>query len=323
MSFDRSQILDWIAAGAIAPADAEKAVRTAAVLPNADHWRRFIDRLLVSLGGLALALSLVFFIAYNWDELGRAFRFSLVGSALLLSVLAYWKLGAEALAGKIALTVSCLVLGVLLAYFGQTYQTGADTWQLFATWAVLMLPWAVLGRFAPIWLLWLALINLSLVLYHQVWPGMFGLIFGNVQMAWLLFLFNGLAWIAWELLAQRNDWMAPRWWVRLIAVATGTAITFVVLYGITDSSTFGIANWLAWGAWAGLVVMVYRARLPDLFMLAGVCLTAIVTTTLQAAHWLVDLGDYGLGFLLINFIVVGEAALAAIWLKKVHQEQSA
>ena len=33
----------------------------------------------------------------------------------------------------------------LLAFVGQTYQTGADAWQLFATWAALALVWA-LGR---------------------------------------------------------------------------------------------------------------------------------------------------------------------------------
>lgn len=322
MSSNRTQMLDWIDRGAVAPGKTDQALRLAGVFPGAKDWHRFIDRLLLALGGLALALALVFFIAYNWNELGRAFRFGLVGAALLLSVLAYWKLGANRLAGRIALSVSCLVLGVLLAYFGQTYQTGADTWQLFATWALLMLPWAVIGRFAPIWLLWLTLLNLALVLYHQVWPGVFGLLFGNQQMTWLLFSVNGLAWLAWELLARRIGWMAPRAWVRLIAVGAGTAISFVVLYGIWDESSFALVEWLAWATWAALVVAFYRRRIPDLFMLAGVCLSAIVTTTMQAAHWLADLGDYGLGFLLINILVVGEAAVAAIWLKKIHEEQA-
>jgi uncharacterized membrane protein len=321
MGSNRSHMIDWMEKGAVAPGEAQRALRVAGVFPDGKRWRQFIDRLLLALGGLALAISLVFFIAYNWNELGRAFRFGLVGMALLASVLAYWKLGAKELAGQVALTVSCLVLGVLLAYFGQTYQTGADTWQLFATWALLMLPWAVIGRFAPIWLLWLALLNLSLVLYHQVWPGIFGLLFGNEQMAWLLFAFNGLAWAAWEGCARHVQWMTPRTWVRLIALACGTAITLVVLYGILDNGAFALLEWLAWLAWAAVVVLIYRKRNPDLFMLAGVCLSAIVASTLQASHWLIDLNDYGLGFLLINILLVGEAAVAAMWLRKVHREQ--
>jgi len=33
--------------------------------------------------------------------------------------------------------VSTILVGVLLALVGQTYQTGADTWQLFFYWAIL------------------------------------------------------------------------------------------------------------------------------------------------------------------------------------------
>ena len=41
-----------------------------------------------------------------------------------------------ALLGLLAL----LGIGGLFAYFGQTHQTGADPWQLFALWAALVLP---------------------------------------------------------------------------------------------------------------------------------------------------------------------------------------
>ena len=36
--------------------------------------------------------------------------------------------------------LAMLGMGALFAYFGQTYQTGADPWQLFALWAALSLP---------------------------------------------------------------------------------------------------------------------------------------------------------------------------------------
>jgi hypothetical protein len=36
--------------------------------------------------------------------------------------------------------LALLNIGGLFAYFGQTYQTGADPWQLFSLWAALSLP---------------------------------------------------------------------------------------------------------------------------------------------------------------------------------------
>ena len=46
-------------------------------------------------------------------------------------------------AGKAALLAAALLTGGLLALIGQTYQTGADTFELFATWAALILPWVL------------------------------------------------------------------------------------------------------------------------------------------------------------------------------------
>ena len=49
---------------------------------------------------------------------------------------------------------SCVLLslltGALLALSGQVYQTGADTFELFAWWAVLILPWVLVSRFSPL-----------------------------------------------------------------------------------------------------------------------------------------------------------------------------
>ncbi|MET0204922.1 MAG: DUF2157 domain-containing protein [Casimicrobiaceae bacterium] len=48
--------------------------------------------------------------------------------------LAVWR-GLDTLPGKAAL-VAALLAGALLALVGQVYQTGADTFELFAAWAV-------------------------------------------------------------------------------------------------------------------------------------------------------------------------------------------
>ena len=48
-------------------------------------------------------------------------------------------------AGKAALLAASLFVGALLALIGQIYQTGADTFEMFAAWAALILPWVLVG----------------------------------------------------------------------------------------------------------------------------------------------------------------------------------
>ncbi|MEM6456810.1 MAG: DUF2157 domain-containing protein, partial [Acidobacteriota bacterium] len=108
---------------------------------------RWLDHGLLFLG-LGLALSgVVFFFAYNWEGMHRLVKLGLVeaGIAAAFSVAALS--GLSGLRGKLALLTSSVLVGVCLAVFGQVYQTGADPWELFASWALLILPWTLLSRF--------------------------------------------------------------------------------------------------------------------------------------------------------------------------------
>lgn len=322
----RAQLLHWFDSGLIPPARAGAALAAGGIAPGPARWLRFLDVLLLVLGGLALASGVVFFIAFNWDALDRFGQFALVQVLVLAAVLAWWRLGIDRLAAQVALLVAAILIGALLALFGQTYQTGADPWQLFATWTLLLLPWALVGRFAPLWLLWLALLNLAAALWYEARIGLFGALFASRDdLLWLLFLLNGAAWLAWEFAARKFTWLElARWPVRLIAVAAGWVITQLVLRAIFDPDSPPIL--LAWGAylaWLAAVYAVYRRRLPDLFMLAGACLSLIVCLTAELAWLLLDV-EYTAGWLLVVALaVIGQAAAAAVWLRGVHAEQSA
>jgi uncharacterized membrane protein len=60
---------------------------------------------------------------------------------------ALWRPALRAPLGLLAL----LGIGGLFAFFGQTYQTGADAWQLFALWAALALPLCLGARSDVLW----------------------------------------------------------------------------------------------------------------------------------------------------------------------------
>lgn len=319
MPSSRSQIINLLEQGVIPPDKIDEALAVTAITPDARAWKTFLDQLLLWLGGLALASAAVFFIAYNWTAMGRMGKFGLVEVLIVLAVMAYWKFS-DAVTGKVALLVATIFLGVLLALFGQTYQTGADPWQLFFNWALLMLPWAIAGRFPAIWIVWIVLINLSIILYHQAFRGLFGLMFDYRNgMFWLTFAFNSLALVAWEVLSKPWPWLAERWAIRLLAVGSGAPLTWLVIFGIVDSENGLALAGLAWVIWMAVMVFVYKKKRPDLFMLAGCCLSGIVVLITFLGRHLLDNGDAG-GFLILALAVIGLGAGAAVWLRNVHRE---
>jgi uncharacterized membrane protein len=320
MPSSRSQIINLLEQGAIPPDKIDDALAATAITPDARAWKTFIDHLLLWLGGLALAFAVMFFIAYNWSDIGRMGKFGLVEVLIILAVVSYWKLGDQAAAGKAALLVATIFLGVLLALFGQTYQTGADPWQLFFTWALLMMPWAIVGRFPAIWMVWIVLINLSIVLYHQAFRGVFWLMLDpENRMFWLTFAFNTLALMAWEILSKPWPWLAERWAIRMLAVGSGAPLTWLLLFGIIEREHGLVLAGPAWIIWMAVMVFVYKKKRPDLFMLAGCCLSGIVVLVTFLGRHLLWNGEAG-GFLILALAVIGLGAGAAVWLRNVHRE---
>jgi uncharacterized membrane protein len=319
---NRKQIITLIEQDAIPVDRIGDALQVAGVAPDNKAWRTFIDHLLLWLGGLALAFAVLFFIAYNWDGIGRFAKFSMVEVCIILAVAAYWKLDDHKVAGKVSLLVATILLGVLLALYGQTYQTGADPWQLFFNWALLMLPWAIIGRFPAIWMVWIVLINLTIALYHPVFRGAFGFVFGSGSdsgLMWSIFIVNTAALIVWEYLARTWQWLSERWAVRMLAVASGVPMTWLVLSSIFTYDNLNGFSGLVWAIWLGMLYFVYRVKKPDLFMLAGTCLSGIVVVISFVAKHVLD-GLHAGGFLLLALMVVGMGTGAAVWLRNIHRE---
>ena len=117
-----------------------------------------------SLGGLGLIL----WVAANWDDLGRIGRFAVLQGLVLTSLLGAWaRPAARVPLGLLAL----LGIGGLLAYFGQTYQTGADPWQLFAVWAALTLPLCLAARSDALWAPWAVVVITAISLWLHTHAG--------------------------------------------------------------------------------------------------------------------------------------------------------
>lgn len=168
MTQSRRTIEQLLNQGTLPIEKADTAALLLDVYPSKRTWLQFFDKALLIIGAVALVLSLVLFIAYNWLYMGKLAKFALVEGALVITIALYVALSFRrrfAFVRQLLLLIASIITGSLLALFGQVYQTGADTWQLFFGWAVLITPWVIIARFPALWLLWLGLINAVTLFY--------------------------------------------------------------------------------------------------------------------------------------------------------------
>ena len=278
---------------------------------------RDVTRGLAVVAALLLGLGLIFWIAANWQLHTRWFKLGVVQGALALAVLLAVALPRARTAALLAAT---LALGGLLALVGQTYQTGADTWQLFAMWAVLALPWTLLQRSQVLWALWVGIASVALWL----WTGR-----GGFRMGWgsapplLEFLVHLLAWVPLVLLPAglgRLGWVAGgnRWAVRL---ALAAALTYWASQGLEaafDWRSNKAALCLVVGAVAmGLMAMAaagaWRWRdLPSL-ALAGLGLNVVALGWVGKWAWQWGGDTVGMGLTsLLALLALGGMATALL-----------
>ncbi|MCB0105396.1 MAG: DUF2157 domain-containing protein [Caldilineaceae bacterium] len=292
-------------------------------LPDRHAWLRFLDYILLVLGALFLTSGIFFFVAYNWEELPRMARFGTVGGALLIAVAVAHGAGLQRLAGKVALTVAALLVGALLAVFGQEYQSGADSYSLFAYWALLITGWVLIGRFDLLWVGWLALLNVTLLLFwQQTFRG------DTVPHAESLFALNVVGLLLWEWMEGRFPWWRHRWPARITLTAAFGFILWPTLWNIFalfDSypsyqeavplvHRFAPLIYLLWLAAVWLVYSRYR---PDLFMITVALFSLIVVLTSLLGRALVEV-DETLAYFVTSAAVIAQAGVAVTLLRRLH-----
>ena len=318
MSRVRSEVLDWFAARLVVPGKELDTLRIAGMIPSPAQWRTFLGNLALWLGIIAVAAALISFFAFNWQDISRFTKFGLVEALVVGALVTGWRVGLDGMAGKAVLTFLCLLVGALLALVGQIYQTGADTYELFALWSVLILPWVMVSRFVPLWLIWLCLLNVAAILY-------FSLGRAEERVFWAPFLLNSLALVAWEA-AHRSglSWVKEDWPPRLIAVASALAATALILWAIFDGERgSALLATLVYLAWIAGLYGWYRHVRTDLLMLAAGLLSLVIAVAAFLSNGLLDSGNEGGAFLFIGLTVIGMSALGAFWLRSIAHEEGA
>lgn len=275
------------------------------------HWT---FALFIAFGAAQLIAGIVFFFAYNWRALPDMAKIELPQAIMVLGFVLWAALPRASRLGAVAGLAATTMIGVSMGVVGQVYQLGADPWRLFAIWAALALPIALVTRSDAQLALALIVASVGYALYAE--DVMWALLPENHRESIIL---GAYAILAACVLVARDEIAggAPSWlrWL-LAAAALGAALVGGMsdLFGGRHIFAEGYAASLALFAVAGTLFILYRrdgpVRAMALFALAAwigalgvrIVFSGDVNSAAEVALAL---------FLAALFVVADTAALAA------------
>ena len=214
---------------------------------------------------------------------------------------------------KLLLTAAAMLVGVLYAIFGQVYQTGANAYDFFLGWTLFVTLWAIVANFSPLWVIYIALVNTSIILYgEQVadnWTEMLG--FTTLFAVNVCFL-SGFLWL--RKAFSSNTY--PSWFTNLLALTAITYSTIGIVMGIGENrvdSFFGVLLLVSLvvygiGIWYG-----FAAKRS--FYLAVIPFSVIIIVCAA----LLDVSDDAGMFFVIGFFIVVSITLLIYFLNKIQK----
>jgi uncharacterized membrane protein len=283
------------------------------------HW---LPRVFAVLGAALAGFGIIVWIAANWQELGRFGRFALLqGFVVAMGVGALLKPSARAPLALLAM----LGIGGLFAYFGQTYQTGADPWQLFALWAALALPICLAVRSDVLWAPFALIAMVGISLWVSSHTG------HRFRADPEDFRAHGIGWIAAVLLcaalspALKRYTGAGVWGMR-------TAVTLAIVAITAGALVASLGKLGALQYWLGMLVLVIAVvvfslrELFDIYALSAAALGLNTLLVFGVGHLLLKntrSGDSILMLLLLGLIASGALAATVSAILRVSRARAA
>ncbi|WP_299822371.1 DUF2157 domain-containing protein [uncultured Pontibacter sp.] len=300
---------NWQAAGIAAKLRSEKIHAT----PHA--WTSFIRLFLLGAGASFTLAGIIFFFAYNWADMHKFVKLGLIELLLVATTAAalFWK-GSKTTKNML-LTASTVLVGVLFAVFGQIYQTGANAFDFFSGWVYFVVLWVLVANFQPLWFIFLALVNTTVILYTQ----QVATHWSFAAMLDVLFILNAAAVVVWEFLAAKGRVRVQhRWFPRVVGLAAISAITLSMISLLFSEfkADFGLAYLLGVGMYG--VAIWHGLRTKDLFYLSAIPFSAIIVVT----GIILRMGEHLMEVVLMvaTLFVIGSITLLIQYLGKLNRK---
>jgi uncharacterized membrane protein len=222
---------------------------------SATDWHWLLRMLFLALGFGFLASGILFFFAYNWADIPKFGKIGIAALGVATPVVLSLLPNLSELLRKSLLTTGAFLVGPLFGVLGQIYQTGANAYDLFFAWTLFIVVWALVVDFAPLWLLFVGLLNISIGLYAEQVAGSWDFPFTYM----VLFAVNGLAAVLthlvpyWKLRPPYPSWLTKVFALAAVGCATVACFTAIMeegsrvagLYVLIVAVVFGLTRWYA------------------------------------------------------------------------------
>ena len=291
--------------------------------PN-QRWGLWISRLLLTIGTSLILASIIYFFAFNWVKIPPAVKLISIELGFIACLVGAYYNSLKRLSGKLFLLSASVLVGVFMAVFGQIYQTGADSYQLFMMWSLLTFGWTLLSRFAPQWIFWLIITNTFLVLWwtQAALP--------TEEMEFIIFIymivFNGIALALREyfLLVKGYQWLRARWTRALLIIATLIIMLIPIVCFIFEP--IYTTKSIVFSALLGIIghvtaFLIYRYKLADMWSLSAVILSGcIILETIFLKIFSENIYYDSASYLLFGITTIGIFTCAITYLRKISQK---
>ena len=197
-----------------------------------EMWKKFLRLFLLTLGIGFTTAGIIFFFAYNWADLNKFAKLGLTEILVIAMTVIALLPQINTTTRNIVLTGCSFLVGALFAVFGQIYQTGANAYDFFLAWTLFITLWVVVSNFAPLWLLYIVLLNTTFFLYtEQVAKD-----WSSLLVVTLLFLFNTILLLTFIFLEKdKKIERIPQWFTYILALGCVAFATSGMISGIFKS----------------------------------------------------------------------------------------
>ncbi len=307
------------------------------VRPNLTGWRSFLRVFLALLGLLALVAGAVFFIAWNWAAMPKMTKFLLAQLFIIALAVVVWWRWYDGVA-RIALLAAGLSFGGLFALYGQVYQTGANSWELFYAWACVLLPLALLGRQNALWFCAWVISNLAFQLYYfsqteLFWDDMTSSFLARLPdsilysylIVQIVLLLIREAFAEFAVRHSPSSWLVSRWCSRVMAAYLLLTLTALITESLWAENVSSLAPFIFLGVILGAGYCYYRYHRPDLCMLMFGVISLIAVGDVLIIRFVTfwDIGTlFIIGMLMVLLLVAG-CALLLHWRRKMSAPKTA
>ena len=118
-------------------------LKAVSFLRDESFWKSWAMRALFALAVGHILSGIIFFFAFNWNDMPGMLKFTVVGGGIITCLLAWVVARLDSPAGQAFGIGATVLVGVMFAVLGQVYQTPAMIHTPFVFWALLTLPFCL------------------------------------------------------------------------------------------------------------------------------------------------------------------------------------